>query len=703
MVIVCGLFFGIGIQSQEVSERPTYEAIRLGKAPTLDGDIGNDPAWASVQPVSGFVQNLPNPGEPASMATHVFVGYTDEALHIGFICFEDDVNDMHVSGNGWESDSMVVVLDTYQDEVNGYAFSTNQAGAEWDSSIFNGNTDWNWSTVWFAKSQINDDSWSSELVIPFTSINYPTQRVQDWKINFSRYIHNRNEISAWAPIPRQFSVWRLSLAGTLKGIQPPPPKRNIKFMPYALTYDAETARRRNENQQDWGFDVRYSLTPTLNLDATYNTDFAQVESDSLQINQGRFSLFFPETRPFFLENAQLFNIGVPRETLLFHSRTIGVARDGTRLPIDGGIKVTGTVAQRNRVGFIHMRADSAFTDASEDFTIARYSRDLPGRSAVGLLTTHRKNGENSYQTIGGDLQWGIGDHGEIRTFVATTDSDDGFAREDEYAYAAFGSYNSPKWQSSASYHEVGSGFNPAVGFAQRRGTRKWHVLGQRVISIEGKSGLNEFLPLLAYTEYRGFDGFKESGYFQADSYLYWKNGANVSTSYSINDEGLRTPFRFLGEEIPARSYSSPVVGIGVNSPQNANWALGATLNTGEFYHGDNHALGIFASYTPNEFLNIQLNHNQNRVEFPTRTSPDSFSLSRMGIRISFTPKLRLSTLLQYNSADDILAINARFSWLRRANSGFYLVFNEFEEQNNMGTESRRTVVVKYSHLFDINL
>ena len=700
----CCLFGSLTV-AQEVSEAegPSVRASFLQTTPILDGQIQGDPAWDSIEPISNFTQILPDAGSSASMKTEVYIGYTSDALHIGFVCFEDDINDMYPSGNGWESDGVVVVLDTYQNQVTGYGFSTNQVGAEWDTSLFNGNTDWNWATVWSVKSQINEDNWSSELVIPFTSLNYPNKKTQDWGINFSRYIHNRNEVSTWAPIPRQFSVWRLALAGTLKDIRPPPPKRNVKFMPYVLSSNAETTMDGTDSRSDWGFDVRYSLTPTLNLDATYNTDFAQVESDSLRINTGRFSLFFPETRSFFLENAQLFNVGVPRETLLFHSRSIGISNDGRRLPIEGGIKLTGTASHQNHIGFIHMRAESNQFDTPEDFTVARYRRDLYGRSTAGLMITNRSASGLDSQTIGGDLQWQINDLAELRTFVATTSSSDGVERDDEYAYSLYANYNSPKWRNSASYHEVGSGFNPAIGFAQRTNTRKFHVASQRTFNMGDRLGLNEWLPNANYTEYRSFDGFKESGYLVVDSLFFWKNGANLSTAYRVNEEGLKYPFQFIGENIPAGSYRSPQFSIGIAGPQNKNWNTGGVIDIGEFYHGNIRSVSFWTGYTPSEFVNVQLNHAVNQVDFPESESPSEYSLSRLALRISFTPKLRFSTLLQYNSADDVVSINSRFSWLRKANSGLYVVFNGFEENNPSGTNERQTFVIKYSHLFDINL
>ena len=687
----------------ETENEATAVAHPLTTTPTFDGNVRGDEGWADIVPFSNFTQHLPNIGEPASLKTEVYLGYTDEALHIGFISYEDDLEEMFISGNGWESDGVLVVIDTYQNEVSGYGFSTNQVGAEWDTSVYNGNTDWNWSTVWQVKSQIHEDSWSSEMVIPFTSLHYPNSDVQTWRFNFSRYIRSRNEVSHWAPIPRQHNIWRLGLARDVTNIRPPPPKKNIKFNPYGLTSRSDQNGQSTEDISDFGFDIRYSLTPTLNLDATYNTDFAHVNLDSLQINTGRFSLFFPETRPFFLENARLFDVGVPRETLLFHSRRIGVSRNGTRLPMDGGVKLTGNVGIKNQVGLMHLRADSEIVGEYEDFTIARYSRDLQNRSKFGFLATNRKTGSNDAQTFGTDLQWGIGEITDIRAFVATTRSDDGTDLEDEYAYALYANFNSTKWHTSASYHEVGAGFNPAVGFAQRRDSRKVHMALQRTFAIEDLWNLNEFRTSGIYTAYWDFDGNKESGYLDIGSSMDWKNGANLQTSINVAEERVTYGFRIAGEEVLPGDYESPQISIGVNSPQDRNWNLGANIAHGDFYQGETTGFGMWSNYTHSEHFNVSLNYSYNKVDFPNLEEPFDFSLARLGGIVSFTPKIRLHSLLQYNAADDVFSANVRFAWLRRASTGFYLVYNQIDERNMLGVTKHESVVLKYSHMFDVNV
>ena len=690
------------VQAQ-ADDRPVFRAIALEQEPIFDGNVQEDPVWTSFEPAGNFIQNMPDTGESASKDTQFYVGFTDEALYVAFTCHEDDMNKMNVSNNGWESDSVFVVFDTFQNHINAFGFSTNPAGAEWDSTLANGRADWNWSTVWRVKTHHHADSWDVEMIIPFTSLNYPNKPQQDWGMNVARVIVGNNEVSHWASVPQQFSTYRLALAGTLEGLKPPPQKRNIKFTPYALTSQGETNAAAEESENDWGFDIRYAITPTLDLDATYNTDFAQVENDALRVNTGRFSLFFPETRPFFLEKQQLFTVGVPQETLLFHSRAIGIGQGGERLPIEGGLKLAGNLGMKNQIGLLQMRAESATFDGSEDFTVARFNRDFASRSKFGFLFTNRSNVESNFQTLGADFQLGIGEYGEIRTFAAVTNSDEELDRTDEYAYAVYGRYDSEKWQSSTSYHEVGSGFNPAVGYAQRTNSRKMHLSTMRVTDLDGEWGLQDWRPNAQYVGYWDFDGYKESSSLLVDNWFRWKSGADIWTAYSINDEGVRYPFTIAGHQIEPGEYSARNLLIGLNSPQNTKWRIGGNVNVGEYFDGDGDSIGIWASYTLNEHFNAFLNFNRTEVYFEDTESDLSWDVSQLGLAFSVTPKIGFTTLLQYNSVGDVYSTNLRFSWLRSARSGLYLVYNQFEENNVMGPVERETVILKYSHLFDINI
>ena len=291
--VLLALLLGTG-GAAESADPPHGDAVRLSQAPTLDGNVAGDPAWEGLTPFTDFSQLRPDNGAPATQRTEVFFGFTQDALHVGVICHETDPAAITVSNEGFQSDSFSMVLDTFGTGLAGMVFGTNPVGAEYDGQVANEFADWNWSTLWEVRTRTHDSGWSAEFAIPFQSLRYGSGDIQSWRVNFARVIRRNNEISYWSPVPRQFTMFRLSLAGRIDGIQVPAQRRNLEITPYLLgSVNRGGILSGVQHDDDFGFDVKYSITPSLTLDLTYNTDFAQVESDRQQVNLGRFSLFFP--------------------------------------------------------------------------------------------------------------------------------------------------------------------------------------------------------------------------------------------------------------------------------------------------------------------------------------------------------------------------------------------------------------------------
>ena len=687
--------------SAAVGERPVGSAVALSQAPTLDGDVAGDPAWAGLTPFTDFKQLQPDNGQAATQRTEAYIGYTDAALYLAVICHEEDPQQIVVSNDGFASDSASFVFDTFRSKQTALVFGTNPVGAEYDGQVSasGGFPDWNWSTVWEVRSRIHEGGWSAEFEIPFTSLRYPRgEGAQTWGVNIARVIRRNNEYAYWAPVPKQLSMYRLDLAGVVDGFRTPRQRRNLKLMPYALGSMVRTPGGEDARDEDAGFDVKYSLTPSLTLDLTYNTDFAQVESDRQQVNFGRFSLFFPETRPFFLENAGAFQSGY-FEAQPFHSRRIGVAPDGRRLRIDGGARLSGRIGRATNIGFLHMRTASAPESAEKtDFTVLRMSQDLRGRSSVGFIATNRA-AEDDRQTYGVDGRYGIGNFAMLSAFAAKT-SEPG-SPEDSHALVLFGNYDSPTWAYNGGYSEVGAGFNPAIGFVARRNFRKVNGFVQYTKQMEGKWGLSEWKPHASYQGYWDFDGFYESGFIHIDSWFVWRSGADLWTAFDVAHEGVKTPFQVAGATVPAGNYENPQVNFGMNSPGGNPWRLGYYSVIGGYYNGKRQSASPFLSYRKDETLTASFSWNFNRIDLPTAEDAFNVNLVQARLEYSFTPKMSLQTLLQYNDASDVLAANVRFSWLRSANSGLYLVYNEVDDRSDFPLRSRREVVLKYSHIFDV--
>jgi hypothetical protein len=696
------------------ADRRSLPAVRVERPPVLDGEIRSDSVWQAVAPSGGFTQTRPEEGRPVSQATEVRVAFDGDALYIGFVCsdLEPDgivVSDSRRDASLDDTDSVLLILDTYLDEQNGFVFGTNPNALEFDGQLSKagnlGGFNLNWDGVWEVYTQVGDYGWSAEFRIPFRTLRYPAGDVQTWGVNFQRNIRRRNETAFWSPLGRQFDITRLADAGLLTGVETGR-RRNLKFVPYVLGELSDVGEAGTTTDSEVGFDLKYSLTPALTLDLTYNTDFAQVEADELQISLDRFNLFFPEKRPFFLENAGLFKVGRPGQVELFFSRRIGLSEDGEIIPIDYGARVSGGVAGSN-VGFIYMETDAlAGVAPSNRFGVARINRELPNRSGLGVIYVARDGTgasagpDDENQTYGVDGRWGIGQYGLISGYFAGTSTPglDG----DDRSWSLEGSWDSPKWSTGLLWVEVGEDFNPEVGFVNRSGGYRNFLVRalRRYRPANSPFGVLEVRPHFSYYAYWDPDGFQETGFLHIDNHIEWKSSYELHTGINFTTEGLQEPFEiYEGIFVPPGTYHNAEIALYGQTNEAARLSFNMSVVVGGFYSGDRVALG------PNIRLRLgsrfigELGWHQNDVDLPE--GDFTTQVGRLRLSYSFSPKMALEALLQYNSVDDLFSTNLRFSWLRKANTGLYVVLNDIEGRSRYtGEQPDRSLIVKYTYMFD---
>ena len=692
---------------------PRSRATLLDSAPVLDGKVLGDGAWRDARALTNFTQVRPTEGAAASKKTEVFIGYTKDALYVGVICYDDDPSAIIVADSRRDSDldvtdSFSFIIDGFFDRQNGFVFGTNPAGVQYDGQVTNegsgqfrsggGGFNLDWDTSWDVQAQITDYGWSAEFELPFKSLRYGNDRSQAWGFNFQRNIRRNNEIAFWAPIPRQYNLYRASLAGRVEGIDPPA-QRNLKITPYAVGKMARGGTLiGTSNETDVGMDLKYSITPSLTLDATVNTDFAQVESDEQQVNLDRFSLFFPEKRPFFLENAGQFGVGVPREVELFFSRRIGIGSGGVQQPIDGGVRLSGKIGSATNVGFIQMRTQAVDGAAETDFTVARVNQELRNRSSVGFLIVNRDS-DSDNQTYAGDWRWGIGENGRVEGFVAKTDTPG--IGDDDTAWRIASSYNSQAWSFSGGYTEVGAGFNPEVGFLARRNYKKADAFALYRYRPEDWWGLHELRPHIAYRGFWDFDGFYETGFLHVDNHWEWRSGLEIHTGVNFTHEGVLDPFEIVdGVTVPAGDYDHKEAQIVFDTDPAAPISFESRTIIGGFFGGERIAFSPGIKYRIGETFSSELSWNHNDIDLPVAGGDFEVNLTRLRLSYSFSPKISIQALVQHNDRDDVVATNLRFAWLQAANAGLYVVYNETDDRLNAPGRPRREFIIKYSRIFD---
>ncbi|MDA0330293.1 MAG: DUF5916 domain-containing protein [Gemmatimonadetes bacterium] len=444
------LVFGPSLGAQQL---PTTTTTRITSAPVIDGRL-DEAVWLDAPALSGFIQREPVEGQPVSQRTEVRLLQDGEALYVGAWLYDADPRSI-VFGQTLrdasldESDAFVVVLDTYLDRQNGFVFGTSPAGIEYDGQVAGegqgggagggrqqrgstGGFNLNWDGSWEVATSTNGEGWYAEMRIPFSTLRYGTGGEQEWGVNFERKIRRNSEQAMWARIPRQFDLYRISQAGTLA--LDAPARRTVTVSPYVLGSgfkDYEVVDPEADYGYQVGGDAKFGLNQSLTLDLTVNTDFAQAEVDDQQVNLTRFSLFFPEKRAFFLENAGTFAVGASRSAELFFSRRIGLS-GGQEVPIQVGSRLTGKVGDF-QIGLLNIQTDDlrdvddlgAATELapSNNFGVIRAYKEMGNRTQLGAIFVSRVNTSDvdDYNvTYGIDGRLGIGEALTLNGWVGLT-------------------------------------------------------------------------------------------------------------------------------------------------------------------------------------------------------------------------------------------------------------------------------------------
>ena len=727
------------------------EAYPLSTPPQLDGVV--DHAWMDMEPARDFIQQLPDEGQPATELTEVRIGFTQDTLYIGLICYDSEPSAIvstqaRRDGVLDETDSFEMLFDTYDDDQNGYIFATTPAGIEYDAQIVHGGQsrvtggptragsaggtgfggaqrgaassfNLNWDGVWTVKTQITPRGWEAEFAIPFRTLRYGTGKQALWGVNFKRNIRRRNEQVFWAPVSRAFELHRVSLAGGLKGLELPfrPNLQVVPFVSGGFSQDFSQKSTVNDELFDAGLDVKYTLTSSLVLDVTANTDFSQVEVDEEQVNLTRFDLFFPEKRPFFLENAGLFQVGTPREAELFFSRRIGIDPSGVQVPILGGARVSGKQGNYN-VGFLNMQTEAVpDVTPAHNFTVARLAREMGQRSSFGAIfinksATTDKLETNAYnRTYGVDANLGFGDHLTLFNYLAKTQTPG--LRGRDHAGGTDVRYDADSYNFRAAYVEVGEDFNPEVGFLTRVGYRKPSYGFFYNPHPKNHPFIRRLWPHHTWQGHYRFDGEPESGFRHNHFNIFFNNGSSTGIAYNQNFEQLFDPFEISPRVVlPVGSYNFDNWSFSFGSDKSANLFSRVSYSWGEFYSGNIHTLNLSSGIRFGSSFLLSSRYVLNKVSLPQ--GDFTTHLGAIQLNYSFTPKSYIQSLIQYNSSIDEIGANIRFALLRTGNTGFFIVYNsrfdttgldphEADAMLRMRTPRRtldRALIAKFTYLFD---
>ncbi|MFM7839271.1 MAG: DUF5916 domain-containing protein [Chitinophagaceae bacterium] len=683
-------------------QKRIVKGISIPNSLRIDGHL-DEADWKKAQPVLGFTQIEPVQGDKAHDETVIRVLYNRQFLYLGVFA-KDSLGkkalravDFKRDFDFRQHDLLALCFDGFRDERNAMIFATNPYGVQRDLLAFDDTYfDVDWDGLWRVRTSRTDSGWNAEIAIPWQTLRYPktNDSLQSWGFNLYRNRRYTNEITAFSPFPRAFGVARMNYAGLLTNLQPPPPKPNIRLQPYLLlSYNrtpavGSTKEVNKEVQFKPGLDVKWALNTNTVLDLTVNTDFAQADADRQVNNVSRFSVFFPERRQFFLENASLFGFNIKRSEdgsggsmaiQPFFSRSIGLDNAGRPIPIDAGGRLVYRSNSQN-FGAILMRQRATAEDPATHFFVGRYSRNFGNQNRIGGLMTIKNNNEhtNIVSTIDGFFR--LSESQSINTFVMH--SADGKSGKPGFAGIAqyYNSTNHYKFWLTQSV--VTQNFNPEMGFVARKdiiGTTpgiNWYYRGN-------------YLPFRKVI--RAFEpGFLPEFYWQASTgilierqiwlFPFWLNFQNGGyIGYSLNPiyQHLTEPFEPLGVKFSKGKYHYFQQQVWFSTdPSKVLYTFGQ-IDWGTYFNGRLSIADINLKFSPSPHFSFlgRINRNQfskagiNEVN----KTVDLYSIEG---RLALNPRIQLIAFYQQNSENERKNYNIRLAWEYRPLSFLYIVFNK---------------------------
>lgn len=662
-----------------------YRARKIQVPIKLDGVL-NESAWSAAAKATGFHVVLPVDSGFARQPSEVMLVYDNKAIYLA-VTFFDTVPGKRISESFRRdfvfnnNDNFLVFFDTFLDQTNGFSFGVNAAGAKWDGMMYDGAaSNLNWEAKWESKTRQYRDKWITEMRIPFKSVRYPLG-CRQWLVNFSRLDLKTNEKSSWAPMPRQFPTASLAYAGILKFDGPlPKPRLNISVIPYLFgSYNEDTEAGTGASyHKDAGFDAKIGLSSSMNLDLTYNPDFAQVEVDKQQMNVDRFELFYPEKRQFFLENSDLFSGFGYNSVTPFFSRRIGLDA-----PVLAGARLSGKIGNNIRIGFMNMTTEKTGDFLSRNFTVATIQKKVLARSNVGIIFVNKEylnqpDSSGTFNRVAG-LDFNLASKNNYwtgkffyhRSFQPKNP-------ENQYAQGATIGYKRKHVNLTLSQTSVGNQYNAETGYVRRTG-----------YSFLGPSFYITFIPnkwVISHGPYAEFDNYYDPDFSKLDH--EWEMGYQMELhDRSTLKAGLNDNYIRLTEDFDPTHVSSVFLPKGSDyrfrygfvsyTSDNRKLLKGSiAASKGVFFNGNANYLEGSVSYRYQPYVSMTLNFTYTDLMLPEPFTRKEFWLIAPTLDLTFTDKLFFSTFVQYNEQIDNLNLNMRFQWRYQPVSDLFIVYTD---------------------------
>ena len=695
---------------------------------SIDGAL-DEPAWGRAPRIGELVQRIPVAGARPSERTQVTILRDQDNLYIGVMCYDSEPDRILRSQMARDAqlnpdDRLEIILDTFHDKTNAFYFATNPNGALVDGLVFaNGETNEDWDAIWIVKTQLSSEGWSAEFSIPFKSLSFPGGE-SVWGFNIARTVQRKLEESRWTGAQFQTQFFQVSEAGEISGLEGAEQGVGLDVRPFVAQRWIYTAPDGNHVLRGKpGLDAFYNVTPSLRLTTTLNTDFGETEVDDRQINLTRFSIFFPEKRSFFLQDAGVFNFattgidqpgGVPStgaEIFPFFSRRIGLI-SGQEVPIDYGVKLTGRVG-RTEVGVLNVGTRDNGPIDGANMIVARVRQNFWRQSYVGALVTVGDQARpEDASTLGMDLRLATADFlGKNRNFVFNAwglkTNNEGVDDKD----AAFGfgaAYPNDRFQAQIQWREIQENFDPALGFVQRSNVRMLRLGGSFNPRPKRGFGVQQIFHDVFYTRFTRLDnGLLETEKFHITMFdWHLDSGDSIHSLFDLSPtyERLFEPFEISpGVVLPPGEYRFTPIGFFFTSAQKRRWqgSIGATV--GNFWTGTAKSIRTGLRYQAPPVFTISFDTNQTFARLPQGNFIARIFSSN--INYSVSPFLSFANLIQFDNRSGNLGLQSRIRWTLEPGNDFFFIFGQGWVQDISGgydfrqQDSRLATKLQYTFRF----
>jgi len=693
-------------QTREEAAEKSFRAVRTEIAPLVDGRLDEE-VWALADVVEDFHEVQPIEYDEASQRTQVFVLYDDDNLYIAAKLWDTEPDEITAqilrqgSGVG-NDDNFGVILDPFHDRRSGYRFQVNPNGVRAEAIYQNTTqTQSNWQGIWRAEAEIVEDGWTVEMAIPYKTLSFnPANDI--WGINFTREIARTNETIGWVSRTRAQNP---GVAGVAIGLAGREQGRGLDIVPsYSMRESKNYESGETSTDSEPSLDVFYKFTPALTGVLTLNTDFSATEVDDRQVNLSRFSLFFPEKRDFFLQDADIFEFGRiggnsfrggSQNGRPFFSRTIGLSASREPVPLDIGAKLTGRIGPWN-VGVLDVKQDKFEDVDATNLFVGRAVLNVLEESNVGVIVTDgdpQSNLDNSlvgvdFRYLDTDLPGGRTLSGEAWYQQSDTQGLDG----DDSAFGFGLDLNArDKFSGNVRYAELQDNFNPALGFANRVGIRDYSATLNYSYRPRDKYLRTLFVGPTFSRSDRLADGSLQSESLSFRAVSINHTGERLSFTCRSEKEGVVEPFTIHRGRPPEEDvviqpglYEFDSCTGGFSTGSQRKFAGGFSYRSGEFYDGDRVSTVASLDWRPSAHFGLSLEYEVNDIDvvegaFTTR-------LTQLTTEVVFSSTLSWVNLIQWDNGSDTLGINSRLHWVPQAGRDFFLVLNHnLQDFNENGT------------------